>query len=392
MKNALNNYVFRICVYICLAFFCTKSNKTVAQTNSTLSYTSEFVGEICRLQTIAKIKGENTQYIGRVIKDDGREVAIVDEFLGLVIIRKDEVLSLVVINDDDLSVGSGISYVPKGAFTTRNVFTTNAFNIEKGKHYAMFNLQGPEFHLAINSHLNVGVMTTWIASPVALVSKYSFTNDESKVKFSIGGIVGNSFYINQFASNAGIGFATLTFGKRQNNFSISAGYGFYQDDNTRFQWIEPGTYSIEFYNPYLYNDQFFYQITEQNPDIEYSKTGTFNGIIISAAGAITVGRNTSLIFDSMIMPKLSSSTGSIYNIESVEPSLDNPNNFLYQVTVIDDENSGGAGSLVVLMPGCRIQKTEKKAFQFAIAGVMVNDPNGDFVGFPIPLLSWFRGF
>ena len=390
MRNALYYYGFRIFVCISLAFFCTKSNKTLAQTDSKLSYNSEFVGEICRLQTIPKIKGESNQYIGRVLKDDGREVAIVDEFLGLVIIPKDEVLSLVVINEEDLTVGSGISYVPKGAFTTRNVFTTNAFNIEKGKHYAMFNLQGPEFHLAINNHLNVGVMTTWIASPIALVSKYSFTNDDSKVKFSIGGIIGNSFYINQFSSNAGIGFATLTFGNRQNNFSISAGYGFFQDDNTRYQWIEPGTYSIED-NYYLSNGEIFDKITDQNPDIEYSENGTFNGIIISAAGAITVGRNTSLIFDSMIMPKLSSSKSSLYDAVILGPSPDNTNNVLYQVTVTDDENSG-AGSLVVLMPGCRIQKTEKKAFQFAIAGVMVNDPNGDFTGFPIPLLSWFRGF
>ena len=392
MKNVIYNYLFRIFIGISLVFFCAKSNKTLAQTDIKLSYKSEFVGEICRLQTISKF-GESNQYIGSVLKDDGREVAIVDEFLGLVIIPKHEVLSIVVINEEDLTVGSGISYVPKGAFTTRNVFTTNAFNIEKGKHYAMFNLQGPEFHLAINNHLNVGVMTTWIASPIALVSKYSFTNDASKVKFSIGGIVGNSFYINQFSSNAGIGFATLTFGNRQNNFSISAGYGFYQNDNPSNQWIEPGTYTIETDTYYLYSyDEVFDRITDQNPDIEYSTNGTFGGIIFSAAGAITVGRNTSLIFDSMIMPQISSPKSSSFDFDDdAEPSPDNPNNIIHQVTVTDNENSG-AGSLVMLMPGCRIQKTEKKAFQFSIAGVMVNDPNGDFTGFPIPLLSWFRGF
>ena len=213
------------------------------------------------------------------------------------------------------------------------------------------------------------------------------------MKFSIGGIVGNSFYINQFSSNAGIGFATLTFGNRQNNFSISAGYGFYQNDNPSNQWIEPGTYSIETDTYYLYSyDEVFDRITNQNPDIEYSTNGTFGGIIFSAAGAITVGRNTSLIFDSMIMPQISSPKSSSFDFDdAAEPSPDNPNNFIHQVIVTDDENSG-AGSLVMLMPGCRIQKTEKKAFQFSIAGVMVNDPNGDFTGFPIPLLSWFRGF
>lgn len=390
MKNVIHNYIVRIFICTCLAFFCTKSNKTLAQTDIKLSYKSEFIGEMCRLQTIAKF-GVSNQYIGSVLKDDGREVAIVDEFLGLVIIPKHEVLSIVVINKEELTVGSGISYVPKGAFTTRNVFTTNAFNIEKGKHYAMFNLIGPEFHLAINDHLNVGVMTTWIASPIALVSKYSFTNDESKVKFSIGGIIGNSFYINQFSSNGGIGFATLTFGNRQNNFSISAGYGFYQNANPFNKWIEPGTYTIES-DYYIYgHDELIDRITDQNPDIEYSENRTFGGVIISAAGAISVGRNTSLIFDSMIMPQLSSSKSSLIEYEYYAPSSPDDPNYIYQVTATDTNNPD-AGSLVVLMPGCRIQKTEKKAFQFSIAGVMANDGNGVFTGFPLPLVSWFRGF
>ena len=93
----------------------------------------------------------------------------------------------------------------------------------------------------------------------------------------------------------------------------------------------------------------------------------------------------------MIMPQLSSSKSSLIEYEYYAPTSPNDPNYIYQVTATDTNNPG-AGSLVVLMPGCRIQKTEKKAFQFSIAGVMANDPDGFFTGFPLPLVSWYRGF
>ena len=43
------------------------------------------------------------------------------------------------------------------------------------------------------------------------------------------------------------------------------------------------------------------------------------------------------------------------------------------------------------MPGMRYQQTDKKAFQFALAGVSVWQ-DGQNITFPLPLLSWFFKF
>ena len=100
----------KVFLCFCLAFFLTNSNATLAQNDSELNYKSDFVGETCRLQTIPKIRGENNQYLGRVLKDDGREIAIIDEFLGLVIIKKHEILSIIILNEDGSSVASTAAF------------------------------------------------------------------------------------------------------------------------------------------------------------------------------------------------------------------------------------------------------------------------------------------
>jgi hypothetical protein len=54
--------------------------------------------------------------------------------------------------------------------------------------------------------------------------------------------------------------------------------------------------------------------------------------------------------------------------------------------VVDDKYKAA-----LFMPGVRIQRSDSKAFQFAIAGIAFTD-DGDLTAFPIPMVTWFRGF
>lgn len=376
----MNKNVFLSAVSFAIFSICGVSGITqsFAQQEAETIYESEFIGSICRVQTQALQARKGAIYIGEVVKDDGIEFGIIDEFLGLVILSKDQIASIEKINLNPADASnSGEPFVPKGAFTTRNIFTANAFNIEKGKHYAMFNLYGPEVHIAVNDRLNVGAIATWIGSPLGIETKYTLTNEDSKVKFAIGGIGGNGGYLTQFKYNTGLVWGTLTMGSRQNNISLSAGYGLFESQE---MWADSGSYAMPDYN---YDNLTEAEWIATQHDIS-TGTVTYSSLVFSVAGALRVGRKTSLIFDSMFFPKVKANRQSNFDSDWMPDDT-------YIVHVTDVEETGNR-SLAVIMPGCRIQSTSTKAFQFSVAGIMATDNDGDFTPIPIPMCSWFRGF
>ena len=381
MKQQLHIFI-SIALAITFTFF-TGSSELYSQNDPETVYQSEFVGSICRVQTMPYQSSKGAIYIGEVVADDGYEFSIIDEFLGLVVLSKDQIASIEKVDMEPSEMNKNNEpFVPKGAFTTRNIFSANAFHIEKGKHYAMFNLYGPEVHVAVNDRLNVGAIATWIGSPMGIEAKYTLTDDDSKVKFAVGAIGGNGGYLTQFKYNTGLVWGTLTMGTRQNNVSLSGGYFTFQ---TQEMWVEPGVYNI-------HEDARYYDLSweEQILDLFNLESHNLNykSPVFSIAGALRVGRKTSLIFDSMFFPQIKSGTSSDTDINYI---YDENGDTIYEVTITDVEDSGSR-KLAVIMPGCRIQTTSSKAFQFSVAGIMYTDNNGDFTPIPIPMCSWFRGF
>jgi len=90
----------------------------------------------------------------------------------------------------------------------------------------------------------------------------------------------------------------------------------------------------------------------------------------------------------MFFPKIKSGTSSNTYYNYV---YDENGDLSYEVQVTDVEETGSR-KLAVIMPGCRIQSTSNKAFQFSVAGIMYTNNDGDFIPIPIPMCSWFRGF
>jgi hypothetical protein len=290
-------------------------------------------------------KHDGTEYIGTIISDDGRELLITTKALGKIYIPKSEVKSIVK-EVDTKSIVYG-EYQSEGAFTTRYAFTNNALPIKKGENYAMVNLYGPEVHFAVSDHLNVGIMSTWLASPLVLALKYSFKTEESKVNYSLGTMIGTSGFLNNWSGYYGMHWGSLTLGDRKNNLTCSAGYTYLQSGGTE-------------YNPQLNTN-------------EASKLT--HGPILSLAGILKVGAKASFIFDSMISYLNHESTTAIYD------QLRNQTTF----------NTTQHATALFIMPGMRFQNTDKKAFQISLAGVTFFSKY-DRTSFPFPMCTWFFKF
>lgn len=308
------------------------------------------------------IKNDGTEYIGEILKDDGREILINTRNIGKVYIMKSDLKSIIKLEGNKKVVHG--AFRESGPFTTRYIFTNNALPIVKGENYTMANLFGPEVHFAVTNNLNIGLMSSWIASPMVLALKYSFKNEESKVNFSAGTLMGTSGYLNSFKGYGGLHWLSATLGDRLNNITLSGGYAYIQTGIKNLAAKKEGIY---------YN-------TEPEP-IGYPKVNS--GPLFSVAAIFKVGAKASFIFDSMCILYKKEESKEDYK----DLGMDVFGNYNYTYTVT---NSTVQKTALIIMPGMRFQTTDDKAFQFALAGVSIF--GGNNVNFPFPMVSWFKKF
>jgi hypothetical protein len=84
-------------------------------------------------------------------------------------------------------------------------------------------LFGPDFQFGLGKNLGVGVMTSWLGTPIIGTIKKSWTIGE-KTQFAVGGLLGTGSWIAPEWGGA-LPFGTLSFGNRSKNLAVSAGYG-----------------------------------------------------------------------------------------------------------------------------------------------------------------------
>jgi len=190
------------------------SNPTYSQTEEGSEYVNEH-----KYYVIEKHNG--VIYIGEVLSQDAREVLIETKELGQVIIPKHEIREMKEIQPGELS--SSFEYIPEEVFATRYFITTNGLPIQKGESYIQWNLFGPDFQFGIGDNFGVGLMTTWVGSPIIGTAKYSISLSED-INLGIGTLLGTGSWINPEIGIA-LPFAAITFGDRKKNINLSAGYG-----------------------------------------------------------------------------------------------------------------------------------------------------------------------
>lgn len=325
------------------------------------------------------VKNDGVEYIGEILSDDGREVLILTEILGKIYIPKSEIKSITKIESkSDIIYGE---YRDHGPFTTRYAFTTNALPIIKGENYALINLYGPEVHFAVSNNFNLGIMSSWIASPMILALKYSIKTKSENINLSVGSLSGTSGYLNVFRGYGGLHFANITLGNRMKNITLSGGYAY----------VKSGIYSDEYQQEGTFYSQFGYL---NNSD--RNLTPIIHGPIFSIAGIASVGSKASFIFDSMLGIFNSYKFDNVTTIitpSSYDYITSQPIPGLYEHVVTKVATQDLA---LFIMPGMRFQTKENRAFQIALAGVSVfrlrGNANNDDYSFPIPMCTWFFKF
>lgn len=265
-------------------------------------------------------KSDGAEYVGEVISDDGREVLVLTKSIGKIFIIKSDIVSMTRIDASKLSQSSDGIYKDfrvEGPYTTRYFFTTNALPIKKKENYMMIGLQGPEVHFAVNDNLSLGVMATWIASPIALAAKYSFeSKSESKTHFALGTIMASSGYLLQAQGFGGIHWATVTQGDRKSNVSFSAGYA-YAKLHTENRVFNSNYIGMKYDVQYPFN---YYNYSEddelRNKGVDLS-TGLFTpkvrgSAVLGISGITPIGQKASFIFDALAF------LGTEYGLEYVD--------------------------------------------------------------------------
>ena len=322
-------------------------------------------------QKVVVVMNNGVERTGYIISDDGRELLLETANLGRIFIKKSDIKRITPLveetEEDGDERGYG-EYAKTGPFTTRYYFTTNALPIKKRENYALVHLYGPEVHFAVTDRLSVGVMSTWIASPIALAVKYSIPTDNKNINWGVGTIIGSGGYLQPLGYGA-LHWGMLTLGDRQKNVTFSLGYSY----------INPGRLE-EVKSSGVYKAG----IDNTMPTIPSTfRRTSFIAPAVGIAGIYQVGEKASLFVDAMVFAGQRSSP------RSVQYNQYDTNGNLVQVVVSADPSI--KTTFFYLMPGMRFQRSENKAFQVALAGVTIFRSTG-VRSFPIPTCSWLVKF
>lgn len=208
MMKIFKNPLFRVTALLSFLFF------TVCNTSSALAQT-EYDTSKMYLVT----KNDGTQYTGKILKSDEREILLNSTSIGKIFIPKHEIKAIKEINAADVN---GKGYIGEDDFATRHILTPNGHALGKGNNYAQLNLWGPDVEFGVGKKFTVGIMTSWLAIPLVGTAKYSF---EITPKLHLGtGLLAGTL---SWANPSGFGFlpyGALTLGDRKNNVTFTGGY------------------------------------------------------------------------------------------------------------------------------------------------------------------------
>ena len=167
------------------------------------------------------IKNDGTQFMGKIVFMDAREILIDTKKIGQVSIPKHEIKQMKEVKASEVSANG--DYKPSETFATRYFITTNGLPIEKGESYILWNWYGPDIQFGVGKNFGIGIMTSWFAMPVIASAKYSITLDEN-THLAIGTLLGTgSWTLPHFG--LAVPFGSLTYGNRRSNITFSGGYG-----------------------------------------------------------------------------------------------------------------------------------------------------------------------
>lgn len=311
--------------FILLSFLCL-AKLSVSQSDTTV---------VQDTNTYRFIKTDGGELIGKIMSQDARELYILTSDNRKIYIPQHIIKDMVLVKSSDFN--SNGDFIGEDKFATRYFITTNGLPIVKGEHYVQWNLFGPDFQFGLGKNLGVGVMTSWLGTPIIGTIKKSWTIGE-KTQFAVGGLLGTGSWIAPEWGGA-LPFGTLSFGNRSKNLAVSAGYGAIWQD------------------------------------------GDLDGrALTSIAGMVKVSTKLSLVFDSFFLLGKTETRTSTY-----DEWVTNPSTGQGEWQTVSNTYEVRYPGFSLLIPGVRWHQAEGKAFQFGFSGVITN---GDII--PVPMVQWYR--
>jgi hypothetical protein len=345
-------------------------------------------------------------YKGTFVMDDGREMKFITDEVGPIILKKKQLRRLEKLgNEVGVEQRAYLELNDESPFSTRYNFTTNAFPIKKGHNYFMTSLYGPEIHFALTDRLNIGYMTTWATSPMAVSIKYSFKTKNEKIHFGMGSLLLSSGFAQLGKGYGALSFGSLTFGDRNKNFTVSAGYLYWKSGAKQ---IKPGHYTSDYTNQDSIPDPNKGLLRKNPDDIGFREINSYHisdtsitygyplsGGVIGFNGTMPIGGSSHFVFETMV----GNFKGTREVITQVGPTevynLNEPNDFWadnyvhkfhYRV-----ETVGYSALFVMLSPGVRFQPTQNFAWQVSMTSVIIKNSHDTVVkGIPLPMVTLFK--
>ena len=130
-----------------------------------LSIISQEIDSTDSKKLVLITKNNGGEFIGEIISDDGREILLMTTTIGKIYINKSDISGITLVDEKSTNKVGG-EFRAEGPFTTRYFFTNNSLPLKKNEHYAMIQLYGPEVHISVSDKLSLGIMASWIASPI----------------------------------------------------------------------------------------------------------------------------------------------------------------------------------------------------------------------------------
>jgi hypothetical protein len=352
------------------------------------------------------LKNSSVIYKGTFVMDDGREMKFITDEIGPLILKKKELRRLEKLGNEMIAAQRAyLELNDESPFSTRYNFTTNAFPIKKGHNYFMTSLYGPEIHFALSDRLNVGYMTTWATSPMALSIKYSFKTKNEKIHFGIGSLLLSSGFAQLGKGYGALTFGSLTFGDRNKNFTVSAGYLYWKSGAKQ---LLPGHYSTEYTNQDSIPSAINASLRKQPDDIGFREINNWHvsdtsltygypisGGVLGFNGTMPIGGSSHFVFETLIgnfkgTREVITQVGEplVYNLNAPNDPWQDMyvHKFRYRV-----ETVSYSALFIMLSPGVRFQPTQKFAWQVSMTSLVLKNSHDSVVkGIPLPMITLFK--
>ncbi len=164
-------------------------------------------------------KNDGTEYSGYIIQEDAREILIRTDNVGEIYIPKHEIRSIRELKDAELISGK---YRGSKAIASRYFLSANALPLKKGDSYAMIQLPGAEYQVAVINNLTIGGMSSWIGVPIVATARYSVRVIDN---ISVGaGIMAGTGSWASLGSYGLLPYGAITIGNQRINLNFSGGF------------------------------------------------------------------------------------------------------------------------------------------------------------------------